>query len=148
MITLSTGLQNHLAVTGSLKSALEGCVLRIYSGFTPSHPNNGISGGDTLLVSITLAPDGLQFEEAAVSGVLLKKASQEWAGTVAATGTAAFFRISPSSDTGSGSSTEVRMQGSVGMLGADLELANVDLESGAPFTISSAAITIPMSAAQ
>lgn len=145
MTILSTGLRNHLADTGSLSNALTGKVIRIYAGAVPADADAGL-GGATLLCTVTGTPSGIEFEAAATTGVLLKSASQTWSGTNAASGTATFFRIVDSGDGGSASSSLVRLQGTVGLLAADLELSNVDLVSGAPLEINTAAFTIPASA--
>jgi hypothetical protein len=52
-IRLSTGLRNFVAQHGSVKKALQGGVLKIYSGSQPSSPDSAVSG--TLLCTLTLA---------------------------------------------------------------------------------------------
>lgn len=145
MTILSTGLRNHLADTGSLRDALTGCQIKIYAG-TPPPTADSVLGGATLLCTVSGDPEGIEFEAAASDGVLIKSAGQEWAGTNGASGTASFFRVVPSSDVGDSSSTALRLQGSVGVLAADLELSNVDLVTGAPLAINSGAFTFPASA--
>lgn len=142
MINLSTGLRNYLAITGPLTGALTGKVIRIYGGATPANADASL-GTATLLCTITGAPSGIEFEPTATAGVLLKSAAQIWSGTNVTSGTATFFRIVETSDTGAASSEDVRMQGTVGLLAADLELSNVDLTNGAPLEINSASFTIP-----
>lgn len=145
MTTLSTGLRNHLADTGSLRDALTGCEIRVYAG-TPPPTANAALGGATLLCAISGTPSGIEFEAAASDGVLVKSAAQTWEGTNAASGTATFFRVVPASDAGDSSTTALRLQGTVGVLAADLELSNVDLVAGAPLVINSGAFTFPQSA--
>lgn len=142
MTIISTGLRNHLMATGSLLDALEGGDIKIYSGTIPANADAAL-GSAVLLCTVTGAPSGIEFESAPVAGVLLKKVSQAWTGTNAASGTASFFRVVQSSDTGASSSSEVRLQGTVGILGADLELTNVELVASATLNINSGAFTLP-----
>lgn len=145
MTILSTGLRDYLAATGSLKDALTGCSINIYTGVTPANADSSL-GSAALLCTITGAPDGIEFEDTPAAGVLTKAASQAWEGTNAASGTAQFFRIVADGDTGVASTTAVRLQGTVGLLAADLELSNVELINGDPLVINSASFTIPASA--
>lgn len=139
-ILLSTGLRNGLATTDSLSSALTGGVVRIYSGPVPSSANADI-GGSVLLCEV--CPAGIQFEAVATNGVLSKAMAQDWVGTNAATGVASFFRIERPTDTQTYSDSEVRLQGSVGQIGTDLELSNTSLESGNNLSINSSVFSIP-----
>lgn len=52
-IRLSTGLRNFMAQHGSVKKALQGGVLKIYSGSQPASPDSAVAG--TLLCTVTLA---------------------------------------------------------------------------------------------
>lgn len=142
MTILSTGLRDFLAVSGSLKDALTGCSINIYAGAVPPNADADL-GGATLLCSLTGAPDGIEFEDAPVAGVLIKSAAQTWEGTNVASGTATFFRVVAEGDTGGGSTTDVRLQGTVGILGADLEMSQINLVNGEPLAVNSGAFTIP-----
>lgn len=110
----STGLATHLAVTGSLKAALDGAFIYIYDGVVPATADEAIS--NTLLLKISVGGDGvtgLTFDGAATGGVLSKTSSETWTGTAVAAGTATFFRMSIAAPTGA-STTEKRLQGTVG----------------------------------
>lgn len=146
-LKLSTGTRVGLAVTGSLRSLLNGSTIKIYGGTVPASADDDI-GSATLLCTVSVGGDGtgVTFESTAPGGVLTKTAAETWQGTNVASGTATFFRISPPSDPGTASSTVVRGQGTVGVLAADMELASVELTNGAPLAINSAAFTIPASA--
>ena len=48
----STGLRNHMLTTGSLKAALDGGFLRLYSGVEPATADDAIPGGSTLLLTV------------------------------------------------------------------------------------------------
>lgn len=110
----STGLAKAMAITGSLKTALDGAFIYIYDGAVPATADEAIT--NTLLMKISVADDGvtgLTFEATADDGVLTKTAAEVWKGTAIATGTAAFFRMSVAAPTAN-SATEVRLQGTVG----------------------------------
>lgn len=129
----STGLRNHLLASGSLRAALNGGVINIYSGTAPAAADDATPGGATLLVTVSAngAGGGLNFEVAAASGLLQKSASEVWKGTVANAGLATWFRFVTSADTGSDSSTELRVQGTVGVGGTDMQITNPNLAAAA-----------------
>jgi hypothetical protein len=80
---------------------------------------------------------GLNFDSTPVNGVLQKDSSQTWSGTAVASGTATFFRWEMSGDTGNSSTTAIRVQGSVGLIGADLNLASTNITSVSVIVIAS-----------
>lgn len=121
MPKLSTGLRDHMLVTGSVKSGLDGGVIRIYSGAVPADADASL-GGATLLVTISNNDlgTGITLDATASNGVAVKESTETWSGTVASTGTASFFRYSGLTDAGGLSTTERRLQGTVGTALADL----------------------------
>lgn len=144
-VILSTGLREGLATTGSLRSLINNTKFHIYSGIVPALADDSI-GNAVLLCEVSNSGAGITFEDAAPGGILLKKANETWTGTNLASGAASFFRLVQSSDTGSSSTTAVRIQGTVGILGSDMELVSVNLAEGAPQVIDVAAFTIPATA--
>lgn len=134
-LTLPTGVVNtaesFLAGTvvmqpygGSLKDIFRHSIIHIYSGSQPSDADQAESG--TLLLKITVSSgafsasayaNGLMFGTAA-SGALTKSASQTWSGAGeagAGTGTTAgWFRLYANAYTTGGSTSAVRMDGTVG----------------------------------
>ena len=66
----------------------------------------------------------------AASGQLAKNSSEVWSGTVVANGTASFFRMKTAADDNSSSITASRIQGSIGLDGADLNFATLGLVVG------------------
>lgn len=111
----STGLATYMAVTGSIKDALDGSFIYIYSGTEPATADAALSG-NTLLVKISVGGDGttgLTFDATPVNGVLVKTAAENWKGTVVADGTASFFRMAASDPSGA-STSDVRLQGDIG----------------------------------
>lgn len=142
---ISTGLAKGILDTGSFKSVLTGMLLKIYSGAEPATADAAL-GGAVLLCTITVDDAGgaLSFEANAVQNVLEKNSSEVWRGTCVATGTASFCRLELSSDTGNSSSTEVRLQGDVGIAGRFLNISSTALSSGAPQVVESVAIALPL----
>lgn len=146
-IKISTGLRDGLLDTGSLKSILEDGFIKIYGGTVPSTADAAL-GGATLLVTISDAGGvgGLDFEAAAASGILAKASAQTWSGTNAASGTATFYRFVTAADDGTESTTQERIQGTVDIVGADLNLSSTSLTAAAEQTIDYYVLTLPASA--
>jgi hypothetical protein len=78
------------------------------------------------------------------SGVIAKSADV-WSGVVANTGTAGYFRMVTSSDDGTSSATQKRLQGNVATSGQELTISSTSLTAGATQTIDTATITEPAS---
>jgi len=145
MSTISTALRNHLMTIGSFKAGADGSVLRIYSGTPPATPDAAVPGAAVLLclVSVNSTGTGLTFEASANAGLLLKSAGEVWSGVNAATGTAAWYRVVTSADDGTASTSAVRMQGTAGLAGADLNMTSVNLVSGATQTVDYFSVLMP-----
>ena len=89
--------------------------------------------------------NGLKFESAS-AGSITKLASQTWSGTIAATGTAGWFRLKgPVADADATDAAEVvlRLDGSVAVSGGDLNLTSTALVLSATETISTFTPTEP-----
>ena len=144
-IKLSTGLRNHLAVTGSVRSAVQGMVLVIYAGTEPSTADSAIPADGVVLTTISTGGTGagLNFESTATQGVLVKEPADTWQGTNAANGTATYYRLQTGADDGSLSDTSLRVQGKVGTINADLFLSSVALVQSAVQRIGSYTLTMP-----
>lgn len=141
---LSTGLRNHLAVTGSLRSAFHGnCRLSVYGGSEVATADADATGATLLCVITGPAAVGLEFEATATTGVLSKLAAQTWSGTNVASGTATWFRLELLSDTRGASTTSPRIQGNIGTAVGDMVMLNAVLTSGNVKTINGAGFTIP-----
>jgi hypothetical protein len=140
---------------GSLKDVFKDGVLKIYNGTQPTSPNDGL-GGATMLVTISKASAtftsgavtaGLEFGAPALG--VLSKNSDVWSGTIAATGTAAWFRFyANATDAGGADTTYIypRIDGAVGTSGKELNMSSVALVAAATCTIDTFAITLPESA--
>lgn len=141
----STGLRNKLLDTNPLKAILASGFIKIYAGAVPSDADAAIAGGNTLLttISVNSTGTGLTFAAAAADGTILKNASEVWSGLNVASGTASFYRFVSSADTGVLSTTEPRIQGTIGLAGTDMVLSNTTLVSGATQTVDYFAVNMP-----
>lgn len=148
MLMFSTGLRAGQAVTGSLKALLDGGSIKIYSGPIPANADAALSG-NTVLVEVRqkTSGDGLTFEATAPNAVLVKSLSEIWESDVVTSGDATFFRYVKAADTGNASTTEIRIQGTCGLAGADMPMSSTALVAGAPHRIDYCNIALPASIA-
>ena len=140
----STGLRNALLATGSLKATLDGGRIDIYGGSVPATADAAV-GAAVLLCSITVngTGTGITFGATPAGGTLSKASTEVWSGVNAASGTATFCRHVLLADDGTESATAPRLQGSVGVAGAFLNLSNAVLPAGAPQTIDYYTVALP-----
>lgn len=133
----STGLATYLAVTGSIKDALDGSFIWAYSGTEPANADVALSG-NTLLTKISVGGDdvtGLTFDGTPDAGVLKKTAAEAWKGTNQDDGIATFYRMAEN-EPNDASTTELRLQGNIGTsVLNDLVLTSAMLVSGNEQTI-------------
>ena len=140
-------------VGGSLRDIYKRGVLRIYTGTQPTTADLAATG--TLLLTITLASgaftggavtNGLEFG-AASSGSISKASTQTWSGLAAATGTAGWFRLygnaADEASTPAISTTLPRLDGSIAISGAQLNMSSTTITSGATTTIDTFTVTLP-----
>jgi hypothetical protein len=143
-LQFSTGLKDSVLVTGSLRAALTNGKLQIYTGTPPASADAAVTG--TLLNTYTDTDSGsfdLTFESSSSNGSLVKTAAQTWSGTSGNAGTAGYFRYIVTGDTGTLSTSEIRIQGTVGGAGADLFLASTTFADSTLYYIDAFAIAIP-----
>ena len=140
-LKLSTGLRDGMLDTSPFKTLLDASRVKIYSGAAPATADEAEG---TILVSIgsDAGDTHCHFLAAAVSGVL-SKAADIWSGVASASGTASYFRLVVNTDTGVLSTTEIRVQGTVGTSGADINMSSVSIVSGATQTIDTWDLTMP-----
>ena len=123
---VSTGLRNHQLVVGSVKSALDGLVVRMYGAATeggvesviPATADAGI-GSAILMGTVTvdgIPGAGVSFEDTASAGVLAKDPSEVWKGTMTNAAYFAFCRICAADDDDLESTIAIRAQLTVGVL--------------------------------
>jgi hypothetical protein len=130
-IQISGALRDHLLATGSLYGAVNGMLIRIYAGAVPASPETDATG-NTLLCTISTSSSGtgLAFEATPANGMLTKAAAGVWTGNCVASGTATFYRLGAVSDTSAASSVALRIQGTVGLAGADLNVTSTTFTNG------------------
>jgi hypothetical protein len=145
---LSTGLRTLMAGTTGLAAALANGVIEVYSGAQPATADAAVTG--TLLGTISLnsgafvagvATNGLTWA-AAAAGVASK--TGVWSMVGGAVGTAGWARFKGNAaDAGALSTTAIRMDMAVGVVGADLNLSNIAITVGLPVTIDTYTFTVP-----
>lgn len=143
-IKISTGLANKLLDTGSLKTIMAAGFLKIYTGAAPADADAAATGTLITTISISSGGTGINFDTAAAAGVLAKAVAETWSGVNGSTNVAGYYRHVAAGDTGALSTTQARIQGSVGTAGADLNLTSVSLVSGATQTIDFYTIAMPL----
>lgn len=140
----STGLRNKLLDTGPLNSVLDLGFIKIYAGTEPATADAAI-GAATLLCTISnnSTATGIKLETAASAGSIPKESTEVWSGVNVAGGTATFYRHVAPGDDGTLSTTQARLQGTIGTSGADLNLSSINLSNGATQTIDYYSVTLP-----
>lgn len=140
-LKLSTGLRNGMLDANPFKTLLDASRLKIYSG---SPPADADAAEGTLLVSIgsSNADTHCHFLASAVSGVLSKN-TDVWSAAASSTGTATHFRLVVNTDDGTLSTTQIRMQGTIGTSAADLNMSTVAIVELATQTVDTFDLTMP-----
>jgi hypothetical protein len=127
----STGFRDYLLATGSAKNALANTVVDIFGGAEPVSADSAL-GAAVHLCRITV--DGLgtaiTMNNTSSQGQLTKNTNEVWRGSILASGTPSFFRQTLPGDAGDASSTAIRIQGSVGIIGTDLQFSDIDFLEG------------------
>jgi hypothetical protein len=140
---LTTGLRQAMLGVSTLKEAMNGGKMEIYTGSQPSSADAVETAGAVKLAVIsstcgTGVDDGLQFGTAA-SGVL-PLTTPAWQGVILASGVAGWFRFYGPDGSGTGchgtSSTAIRFDGAIGVAGADLNLSHTSLTQDSTLTIT------------
>ena len=147
-VKVSTGLAKHVAVTGSLKSAFDSGFIKVYGGAIPATADAAESGSPLWTISVNGSGTGITFD-AVPSGIsLAKPTAAVWSGPTSA-GTATHYRLVGSNDTGAESTTDVRVQGTVGSVaGVDFYMVNPVLTTNAATdakVLASYLLTLPLS---
>jgi len=130
-IKTSTGLREHLAVTGSIKDALDLGVIKFYEGTEPATADEAVAGSLRWTVSVDGGATGLSFDATAVAGAAVKPTAVTWCGATTA-GTPNYWRFVTAADTGALSTTQKRIQGTCGnVAGVDIFLTSPTLTTNA-----------------
>lgn len=115
--------------------------------FDYSSTVDGAGAGTATFGNAVVTADayGLRFETDAdaTAGIIEKLASQTWKGDAVATGVVSHFRLVRDADTGVLSTTEPRIQGSIGVSGADMNFNTVQWVTGATYTVNVFALAFP-----
>ena len=143
-VKASTGLRNGMLDSGSLKSQLDAGFIKLYGGTAPATADAAL-GGATLLctLSINSTGVGINFDTTATGDVLSKAPGEIWSGTNVASSTATFYRHVAAADDGTLSTTAPRLQGTIAVAGADMNLSSVALVNGATQTLAYYSVTLP-----
>lgn len=133
-ISISSGLATSIAdvVTAAVDAGSGAGTLKVYTGSKPATVATGVTG--TLLATFTLADPSAA---AAAAGVATWDFSPTITATVAASGTAGYFRVADS--TGA-----AVLDGTVGTSGADLNFSAVAWTSGGTVELTSGTTTEPL----
>lgn len=147
-VRLSTKLRDNLSSSLGFSSTFANGVMEIYSGTQPATADAATTG--TLLGTVTLnsgaftpgtATNGLTFA-APSAGVVAK--SGVWSFNGLAVGTAGWFRLKGNAADAGGISTVLpRVDGSIAVSGADLNLTNISITVSSPNTIDTFTWTTP-----
>jgi hypothetical protein len=143
-LKLSTGTKTALAGTEGLKTIFDGGFLDIYTGGQPSSPDYAETGIKLIRISVSSGATGLTFGTAAAG--LLPKSADVWSGACILAGVGGYFRFYGTGGTSGSSASERRIDGNVGVSGADLPLTNATLALGATITIDEFTLEVPTSA--
>lgn len=142
MLKYSVGLRNLLMNNVGMRDALTGCQIRIYSGPVPASSIDAVGAG-TLLCTLDNGSGGLNWEVSVTDGTLTKSLAETWSGTTVVSGLASFFRVVEPSDAGETSMSAVRVQGTIGVAGADMNITNLSLSASAAQTLDYFYLTMP-----
>ena len=122
---ISLGVRNALLT--ALAAQLATAEIRIYGGTPPVDADAAATSNDTLcVISVNGAGTALTFS-APTGGAMVKTPAESWLGTNLMSGTATFYRLVNSADDDLVTTTLPRVQGTVGLINADLNLASTSL---------------------
>lgn len=135
----STGLRNAMLAGGSSG----GFFIAFYSGPQPLTADSAASGTLLGTASVNGSGTGLTFENP-VAGVISKTAAEDWRLTGVADGTAGWFRLYPAGGNPAiSSSTEARLDGTLGTANADIVLSSIAVRIGVPITLDQFLFSLP-----
>ena len=149
-LRLSTGMREKMVSTLTIKELLDGGFMDIFTGSQPLTADAVEPGVKIVRISSTsgtAASDGLRFGTAL--GGVLPITTPIWSGIVKTAGVAGWWRFYGTGGTSgvAGSAgtngTAIRMDGNVGISGADLNLSHTNLALDSTLTIKTFSITQP-----
>lgn len=155
MLRLSDQLRTAVMQTGSMTNRLDGGFLYMYSGTQPL-AEDAATGTLLAVFSIDgLGVTGLTWDAGDNEGQIKKAVAETWQATGLAAGTARWWRFNRlntneattrAEAAAAAGGTVERIDGSVGTSGSDLVAASVAVALGAPLTIDTFVLTLPISA--
>jgi len=149
-LRLSTGAREKLLSTLTIKELLDGGLMDIFTGSQPTTADAVEIGTKLVRISSTsgtAASDGLRFGTS-LAGVL-PLTTPAWTGVVSVAGVAGWFRFYGTGGTSgvAGSTgtngTAIRLDGNVGVSGADLNLSHTNLALDSTLTVKTFSVTQP-----
>jgi hypothetical protein len=139
---MSTYLCNYLLSTGGIRQVFNAAnvtELRILTGAVPATADAAQTGTVAALVIGTAT--NLSFAASSTVGVLAKETAV-WADTTGtnAGGVATYYRLVQHGDAGAlnqtGTFTDARIQGTIGLTGTDMIVGNTTIAANAAFTVN------------
>lgn len=124
-LRISEGLANAILLAG-FKPSMDSCFIDIYTGTQPTAANDAVPVTATKLLTISNngGGTGVTFDTVATLGAIGKNPAETWSGTAIATGTAGWFRVRKSGDTGAASTTALRIDGAIGSTSGEMQLGS------------------------
>lgn len=149
-IRLSTGMVASMLNGGAgngVKAGLALGFIDIYQGSQPADADTG-SAGSLKLGTVTVNGDGstgVTFD-ATTTTTISKAAAETWKFTGLAAGVAGWFRFYQAGGSPTATSTtEKRIDGSIGTSGADMNITNTTIALSATTTVDACTLTLPKS---
>lgn len=143
MAKFSTGLRTDMLGTDAFSALMADCKVLIYAGTIPETADAAL-GGATLMYTITVDGDGtLCTWGTAAAGAVPKATAESWEGVCAAADDMAFFRVVLDTDDGTESTTQRRVQGTVGTSSADMIVSEITKEVSDPLVLNFFSVSLP-----
>ena len=145
MAKFSSGLRNGMLGATGFSAALSGnSELRIFAATAaPESADDAETGTLLMTLSAGGTGTGLSFEPP-TGGTVSKTAAEVWTTpSTDAAGTCKYFRLVDISDAGDASAASPRVQGTIGLVGSDMNLTNAAVLAGAPWTLNYFTVGLP-----
>lgn len=128
----STGLCNTMLLSQSFKQTMDGSIINMYSGTEPASADDALGSDAVLIVTYSLngGGSGVTFDTTAAARAIVKNTGEVWSGTIVASGTPTYFRMSPPADDGTASTVTARLQGTVALANADILVSSLTFTAG------------------
>ena len=147
MPKFSTGLRNSMLNDTGFKTLMDGGELRIFAVTAPDVvplTADDAEAGE-LLMTLTAGGAGGGLNFSVPEGAAISKAEAEvWmTSSVGADGKCAYFRFVQPADDGTASDALPRIQGTCGLVAADMVLTNINVTAGLPWTLNFFTVGFP-----